>query len=107
MVISRVQVHLIKDNPENKVKAFCDIILDGEFIIKGLVVREDHEGFSFVTMPYRMKDDVRLDIAHPITEKCRQYIEKTVLDEYELVLNKILNSKSKNDEYLKSMSNRG
>jgi DNA-binding cell septation regulator SpoVG len=91
MEITKVQVHIVRDNPElkTKVKAFCDIILDDIFIVKGLAVREDHEGYSFVTMPYRMKDGVRIDIAHPIKEKCRQQIEKAVLDEYENALNKM------------------
>ena len=42
-------------------------------------------------MPYKMvkvanHDEVRQDIAHPIRDKCRQYIETKVLDAYEDVL---------------------
>lgn len=96
--ITKVQIHLVRGEPTNKVKAFADIILDDEFIVKGLAIREHtstnpDDEYCFVTMPYRIKttnhDEVRQDVAHPITETCRQYIEKVVLDEYENVLNKI------------------
>jgi len=89
MNITRVQIHINKGPGSEKLKAFADIIIDDEFIIKGLAIREDKEGYAFVTMPYRMREDVRLDIAHPINENCRQYIEKEILDEYEEVLNKL------------------
>ena len=92
MNITRVQIHLNHGDPP-KVKAWADI-LDGEFIVKGLAIREDaKEGYCFVTMPYKMRttnhDEVRQDMAHPITEPCRKYIEDRVLDEYEDVLNSL------------------
>ena len=91
MNITRVQVHV--NAPDNKVKAFADIIIDDEFIVKGLAVREDREGCAFVTMPFRIKNEQRMDIAYPIREPCRKYIEDRVIDEYERVLNIIANSK--------------
>lgn len=93
MNITQVQIHLNRGDPP-KVKAWADIIIDHEFIVKGLTIREDaKEGYCFVTMPYKMRvtnhDEVRQDIAHPITEPCRKYIEDKVLDEYEAILNKM------------------
>ena len=97
MNITRVQIH-INRGPDAKLKAFADIIIDDEFIVKGLAVRENFQGEHYVTQPYRLntKADpaIRIDVAHPITESCRLYIEKTVIDEYENVLNKIEESKS-------------
>jgi len=95
MNITKVQIH-INRGTTSKVKAWVDIILDGEFIIKDLAIREDaKEHYYFVTMPYKTRliehDEVRQDVAHPIKEKCRQYIEKTVLDEYEKVLTEMAN----------------
>jgi DNA-binding cell septation regulator SpoVG len=96
MNITRVQVHVNK--PDNPVKAWADIIIDEEFIIKGLQVRTDRDGFAFVTMPFRLKeidhDQVRQDIAHPIKESCRKYIITKVLDAYENVLNRIIHEKT-------------
>jgi DNA-binding cell septation regulator SpoVG len=93
MNITKVQIHLYHGTT-SKVKAWADIILDGEFIIRDLVIREKAvEGYCFVTMPYKVReenhDQVRQDVAHPINDKCRRYIEDTVIDEYEKVLNKI------------------
>jgi len=93
MNITRVQIHLNRGTT-SKVKAWADIIIDNEFIVKGLAIREDAtDHYYFVTMPYKMRttnhDEVRQDMAHPITEPCRKYIEDRVLDEYEDVLNKI------------------
>ncbi len=94
MNISKIQIHLNKGTT-SKVKAWADIILDdNEFIIKGLAIREDAKnGYYFVTMPYKTQltnhGEVREDVAHPIKESCRRYIEKAVLDEYENVLTKI------------------
>jgi DNA-binding cell septation regulator SpoVG len=87
MNITRVQVHVM-DQP-NSVKAFADIIIDDEFIVRGLAIREDREGYAFVTMPYKIKNETRFDVAHPINEPCRKYIEGKVIDEYERVLNVI------------------
>jgi DNA-binding cell septation regulator SpoVG len=67
------------------------LILDDEFIVKGLAIREDtKEGYHFVTIPYKIQiikeTEIRQDMAHPIRDKCRQYIETKVLDTYEDVL---------------------
>jgi len=96
MNITRVQIHL-NHGTASRVKAWADIIVDEEFIVKGLAIREDaKEGYCFVTMPYKMRttnhDEVRQDMAHPITEPCRKYIEDKVLDEYDAVMNKITDS---------------
>jgi DNA-binding cell septation regulator SpoVG len=89
MNITRVQIYIMKT--PGSIKAMADIILDDDFIVRGLAIREDREGFAFVTMPFRLKeidhDLKRQDIAHPLNEKCRKYLQTAVLDEYERVLN--------------------
>jgi DNA-binding cell septation regulator SpoVG len=92
MNITQIQIHL-NHGTTSRVKAWADIILDDEFIVKGLAIREDaKEHYCFVTMPYKMRvanhDEVREDVAHPIRESCRKYVEDKVLDEYEAVLNR-------------------
>jgi len=113
MNITKVQIH-VNSKVENSVKAWADIIIDDEFIVKGLQIREDSEGFAFVTMPFRLKevdhdrDQIRQDIAHPIRESCRKYIVTKVLDAYEETLNKTddrsrtILSKSTNYQYEKT-----
>ena len=85
MNITQVQIHLNEKASPPKVKAWADIVIDKEFIIRGLAIRENTEkDYCFVTMPYKVRntnhDEVREDVAHPITEDCRRYIENTVLD---------------------------
>lgn len=85
--ITKVQIHLF-DSDKSAVRAFADIILDDEFIVRGLVVVEGDDHIHYVNMPNRKRrDGTRQDVAHPINEECRKYIENTVLDEYEKVAN--------------------
>ena len=85
MNITKVQIHLHRKN-ESPVKAFVDIILDNEFIVRGLVIVKGDNDVYYVNMPNRERDGTRQDIAHPITESCRRYIEDTVLNEYVALL---------------------
>ncbi|MBE3143812.1 MAG: septation protein SpoVG family protein [Planctomycetes bacterium] len=91
MNITKVQVH-INRNKSNSIVAWADIIIDDDFIVKGLQIREDHEGYAFVTMPFRLKEvrgsEIRQDVAHPIKESCRRDIQTKVLDAYEETLNR-------------------
>jgi DNA-binding cell septation regulator SpoVG len=92
MNITKVQIKLNRGTT-SKAKAWADIIFDDEFIVKGLAIRENAQGEHYITMPYKVReenhDQIRQDMAHPIRENCRKYIEERVLDEYEDVLNKI------------------
>lgn len=90
MNITKVQIHFNK-KPETNIKAFADIIIDGEFIIRNLTIFKDpNTGYHYVNMPSKkLISGERQDIAHPINDKCRQYIENKVLDEYEEVLSKL------------------
>ena len=97
MNITKVQIHI--NAPDNNVKAFADIIVDNEFIIKGLAIRLDREEFAFVTMPYRTRNDgTRMDTAHPLNEPCRRYIEDKVLDAYEAELQRLYNKETNHAE---------
>ncbi len=87
MNITKVQIHPY-NNPNSKIKAFADIIIDNEFIIRNLTVFAAEDQTHYVNMPNKeKKDHTRMDVAHPITEDCRSYIENTVLDAYEDILN--------------------
>jgi len=87
MEITKVQVSLHR-NPDSKVLAFCSIVFDDVFIVKRLVVIQNANGEHFVNMPNWMHNGKQIDVAFPLNEKYRAYIENCVLDEYEVVLNK-------------------
>lgn len=81
MKITAVQMNKVK-NSESKLKAFANITIDDEFVVKGLKVVEGKKG-TFVSMPCTQGDDGEYyDDVFPITKECREYIEDRVLEEY-------------------------
>ena len=68
---------------DDKLKAFASIILNNAFIIKDLKIIEGNNG-RFVAMPSRRgKDGVFRDVAHPLNQDTRDYVEKAILAAYE------------------------
>ena len=81
MKITAVQVNKVKS--ESSLKAFVNITIDDELVIKGLKVVEGKRGL-FVSMPCTKGDDGQYyDDVFPITKECREYVSDTVLFEYE------------------------
>ncbi len=67
---------------EEKLKAFVNVTFDNQFVVRGMKVIKGVNGF-FVSMPSRkMPDGSFRDIAHPINNEFREFIEKVILDEY-------------------------
>jgi len=80
MEITEVRISLRDDA---KLKAFASITLDDCFVIRGLKIIKGQTG-TFVAMPSRKrKDGDYQDIAHPINNSTRQWMEDIVLKEYE------------------------
>ena len=78
--ITEVRVSLREDA---KLKAFASITLDDLFVIRGLKIIEGAKDHLFVAMPSRKRPDGKhQDIAHPITQEMREYLERKVLAEY-------------------------
>ncbi len=55
MKISEVRVKLM-NNKDNRLKAFCSVTMDGEFVVRDIKVIEGINGF-FVAMPSRKMSD--------------------------------------------------
>ena len=98
MNITKVQIHVLKEKNKTVV-GYADIIIDGEFIVRSIVIRENDKNETYVTMPCQIHNDIRRDIAHPITEPCRVYVENTILDEYELVLNRMASAREARENH--------
>ena len=78
--ITEVRVSLRNDD---KLKAFVSITLNDSFVIRGLKIIRGNSGL-FVAMPSRKRPDgTYQDIAHPINNDSRKFIEDRILDEYE------------------------
>lgn len=79
MEITDIRISL---RDEGRLKAFANVIFDHAFIIRGLKVINGKNGY-FVAMPSRKRPDgTYQDIAHPLNNKMREYIESKVLDSY-------------------------
>lgn len=78
--ITEVRIALRDDD---KLKAFASMTFNDAFVIRGLKIIEGTNGM-FVAMPSRKKPDgTYQDVAHPINNETRKYIEDRILDEYQ------------------------
>lgn len=89
MKVTEVRISL---RNEDRLKAYATITLDDCFVIRGLKVIRGDKGL-FVAMPSRkLPDGTHKDTAHPINNETRDYIQSTVLKEYEGQLDKAIQS---------------
>jgi stage V sporulation protein G len=67
---------------DEKLKAFVSIVFDGDFVVTDIKIINGPKGL-FVSMPSKKrKDGTFKDIAHPLNNKMRQYLEDKVLSVY-------------------------
>src|SRR5574341_139081 len=79
MEITDVKVITVDDD---KLKAFVSIVFDGDFVVTDIKVIHGPKGL-FVSMPSKKrKDGTFKDIAHPLNNQMRQYLEEKVLSVY-------------------------
>jgi stage V sporulation protein G len=79
MEITDVKVIPVDDE---KLKAFVSIVFDHSFVVTDLKVIHGPKGL-FVSMPSKKrKDGTFKDIAHPLNNQMRQYLEDKVLSVY-------------------------
>jgi stage V sporulation protein G len=78
--ITEVRISLREDD---KLKAFASMTFNDAFVVRGLKIIEGTNGM-FVAMPSRKRPDgTYQDVAHPINNETRKFIEDRILDEYE------------------------
>lgn len=79
MEITEINISL---RNEDKLKAFVNVTFDDAFVVRGMKVIKGANGY-FISMPSRkMPDGSYRDIAHPIRNEFRQYIERQIIEEY-------------------------
>lgn len=80
MEITDVRIYL-RDN--EKLKSFVTVTFDDSFVVRGMKVIDGNKG-RFVAMPSRRRNDGTFqDIAHPINNDMREYIEEEVFEAYD------------------------
>lgn len=83
MKITEVRISLRDDE---KLKAFVSITLDNCFVIRGLKIIKGNRGM-FVAMPSRKRPDGSFqDLAHPINNETRRWMEDAILSQYQTEL---------------------
>lgn len=84
MEITEVVVYPIT---EEKLKAYVTLTFDNCFVVRDLKVIKAQKGY-FVAMPNKKRrDGVIRDIAHPLNQEMRDYIEEKVLEKYRELVN--------------------
>lgn len=79
MKITSVNVFL-KEN--SRMKGLASVVLDECFAIRDIRIIEGDNGL-FIAMPSKKKADGEYkDIAHPITQECRQMFEDEIIKAY-------------------------
>jgi stage V sporulation protein G len=79
MEITDVKVIPVDDD---KLKAFVSIVFDKCFVVTDIKIIQGPKGL-FVSMPSKKrKDGTFKDIAHPLNNQMRQYLEEKVLSVY-------------------------
>ena len=66
----------------SKIKAFCDLLFEGLFLIKGFRVVESEKG-AFIGMPQQQsKNGKWYDVFVPGTPEIREYITEVIMQAY-------------------------
>ncbi len=78
--ITEVKIFLVD---EEKLRAFVSIVIDQCFMINDIKVIQGREGL-FISMPSRRKKNGEFkDVAHPLNNETRSWMEERILSEYE------------------------
>lgn len=81
--VTEVKIYPIKNPKEGStLKAFAEITLNKEFVIKSIRVVDGSKGL-FVGMPQtKGKNDEYFDLAFPVTKEARSRISDAILEKY-------------------------
>ncbi len=83
MEITEVRVFPVH---EEKLKAFVSVVFDQCFMVNDIKVIQGRDGL-FISMPSRKKKNGDFkDIAHPLNNETRRWVEDRVLSEYRVAL---------------------
>jgi len=82
MKISNVKI--FKAKKRGPVLAYANIILDNQFIIRGITLLETEKNKRFIAMPSRrLRNGTYRDMCHPLDSKVREMLTQTVFEAYE------------------------
>ena len=83
-------IRIFKAYNRKPVVAYANIVLNGEFIIRGIALVERENGHRFISMPARkLKNEERAyrDICHPLNSEVRKNLTDKIFGAYEEFIN--------------------
>jgi stage V sporulation protein G len=85
IVVEISDVRIFRIVGGDRVKAYANVTLGGEFAVHGVKVMEREDGSLWVSMPRQRSasDGQWRDVFHPITSEARERLHKVVLEAYE------------------------
>ncbi|MBI3011410.1 MAG: septation protein SpoVG family protein [Candidatus Omnitrophica bacterium] len=73
----------VKWDGDSALKAFCDIAIDHQLLIRGIRVIEGRKG-TFVSMPRQQSKDQRwYDVVVPLTRETKVELSRVILEEFQ------------------------
>lgn len=87
LAVTQVLVFPFKDSPLATVKAMATVVLNDQFMVRGLRVMNGCNGLfvSYPVDPFFKGDDFRT-VCNPITRQLREHIENCVLEKYQAAI---------------------
>ena len=74
---------LVRWNAGSALRAFCDVSIDQQLLIKGIRVIEGRKGM-FVSMPrQKTKEDRWFDVVVPLTKETKGELSRIILEEFQ------------------------
>ena len=74
---------ITKLNGGSSVKAFCDVSINGSFLLKGIKVVDGKKGL-FVSMPREQgKNGVWYDTVAPLTKEAKAHLSEIVMEAFQ------------------------
>ena len=88
----QVRIHSIR--PNDTIKGMASVNINGAFAIRGVKIVEGSNGL-FVSMPSYKSGNEYKDICFPITQECREQLNRAVIGAYEQAVTQGQNSVAK------------
>ena len=80
MQITEIKLHL---TDEERLKAFVSVTFDNCFVVRNMKVIEGKTGLILCMPSRKTANDEYKDLAHPITQEFRDYLETNILQAYQ------------------------
>lgn len=84
------EIKIFKARQKGPVLAYANVILDNQFIIRGITLLETEKNGRFISMPSRrLRNGERhyRDVCHPLNSDVREQLAETIFDAYDEFIN--------------------